>query len=115
MGARTCVSNILSYGPGMPNSVARPLPGMGAPGMTAPAGAMSVSGAIERRHPVMQADLIKLRRALKMDSVARLLGLLGLLLGLGATVGVLLLALTLRRRVSRLEEELETSQARGED
>jgi hypothetical protein len=73
-----------------------------AAGMTATAG-RSVTAVIEQDNPVRQRDLVKLRRAIKMDSVARLLGLLGLLLGLGAAVGVVLLALTLRRRVARLE------------
>lgn len=68
-------------------------------------GAQSVTMAIERDNPVRQRDLVKLRRAIKMDSLARLLGLLGLLLGLGATTGVVVLALTLRRRIQRLEAQ----------
>lgn len=76
------------------------IPAMRDGGMTG----RSVTAAIERDSPVRQRDLVKLRRSLKMDSLARLLGLLGLLLGLGATVGVVLLALTVRRRLGRLEE-----------
>jgi len=84
--------------------------GMG-PATMGPAtmGPRSVDGAIERAKPVSQRDLIKMRRAMKMDSLARLLGLLGLLLGLAAAVGVLVLALHLRRRVRRLERELDRS------
>lgn len=72
--------------------------------MAAPVqGQTPVTAAIERQHPVSQQDLVKLRRARKMDSLARLLGFLGLLLGLGATVGVLVLALFVRRRLRALE------------
>ncbi len=86
--------------------------GMG-PATMGPAtmGPRSVDGAIERAKPVSQRDLIKMRRDMKMDSLARLLGLLGLLLGLAAAVGVLVLALHLRRRVRRLERELDRSRA----
>jgi hypothetical protein len=81
---------------------------MGAGAMGAGAmGARSVTNAIEKDNPVRQQDLVKLRRAIKMDSLARLLGLLGLLLGLGGVVGVVILALTLRRRVQRLERDLD--------
>ncbi len=76
-------------------------PAMAAPGPSASGG--SVTEAIERDNPVRQRDLVKLRRAIKMDSLARLLGLLGLLLGLGAVVGVVLLALSVRRRLRRIE------------
>lgn len=73
------------------------------PGTPAMAG-RSVTAAIERDSPVRQRDLIKLKRTIKMDSLARLLGLVGLLLGLGAAVGVVLLALSVRKRLGRLEE-----------
>jgi len=91
-------------------------PGM-TPGMDAMAG-RSVTAAIERDNPVRQRDLVKLRRTLKMDSLARLLGLLGLVLGLGAVVGVVLLALSTRKRLDRLErrdrlEERGTSRGRS--
>lgn len=88
--------------PGMTPMVA---PGMSSgmtPGMPAMAGS-SVTAAIERDSPVRQRDLVKLKRSIKMDSLARLLGLLGLLLGLGAAVGVVLLALSVRKRLGRLE------------
>lgn len=84
---------------------------MAEPAMAAPPSAGGVSQAIERDNPVRQRDLVKLRRAIKMDSLARLLGLLGLLLGLAACVGVVVLALTLRRRVQRLERDLDRSRA----
>jgi len=80
-------------------------PGMAMSKPAAGMAATSVTMAIERDNPVRQRDLVKLRRAIKMDSLARLLGLLGLLLGLGATVGVVVLALTLRKRIQRLEAD----------
>ena len=82
-------------------------PGM-ATGMTPGAPTMtgrSVTTAIERDSPVRQRDLVKLRRSLKMDSLARLLGLLGFLLGLGGVLGVVLLALSVRKRLSLLEDQ----------
>lgn len=94
--------------PGMKSGMTpvQPAPGM-ASGMTPAPSAMagrSVTAAIERDSPVRQKDLVKLRRTIKMDSLARLLGLLGLLLGLGAVVGVVLLALSVRKRLERLED-----------
>lgn len=77
-------------------------PGM-TPAMTPAMSGRSVTAAIEKDNPVRQRDLVKLKRAIKMDSLARLLGLLGLLLGLGAAVGVVLLALSTRKRLIRLE------------
>lgn len=71
----------------------------------------SVSEAIERRKPVTNRDLLRLRRSLKMDSLARLLGILGLLFGVSAFAGVLILGVTLRRRVRRLERDLDRSRA----
>jgi hypothetical protein len=91
-------------GPGM-------TPGM-TPGVTPAMDAMagrSVTAVIERDSPVGQRDLVKLKRSFKMDSLARLLGLLGLLLGLGATVGVVLLALSVRKRLGRLEARAASS------
>jgi hypothetical protein len=93
----------------------RPGPmGAGAGAGAAAMGAMgprTVSSAIERTRPVSQGDLIKMRRAMKMDSLARLLGFLGLLFGVAAAAGLLVLALTLRRRVRRLERDLDRSRA----
>jgi hypothetical protein len=94
--------------PGMTTGMTpvKPTPGMTTgmtPAMSTMAG-RSVTAAIERDSPVRQRDLVKLRRSIKMDSLARLLGLLGLLLGLGAVVGVVLLALSVRRRLDRLED-----------
>ncbi|MDY0004101.1 MAG: hypothetical protein RBU30_22575 [Polyangia bacterium] len=90
-------------------------PAMGAaPQPAAGDGAMeprSVSDAIEADNPVRQRDLVQLKRAIKMDTLARLLGLLGLLFGLAASIGVVLLALSLRRRVRRLERDMDRSRA----
>ncbi len=74
-------------------------------------GPRTVNSAIERTRPVSQRDLVKMRRAMKMDTLARLLGFLGLLFGVAAAAGVLVLALTLRRRVRRLERDLDRSRA----
>ncbi len=87
--------------PGMTPAVTPGMTPAMAPGMSG----RSVTAAIEKDNPVRQRDLVKLKRAIKMDSLARLLGLLGLLLGLGAAVGVVLLALSVRKRLSRLESQ----------
>lgn len=101
--------------PGMTPTMASGMtPAMSASGMKAMAG-RSVTAAIEQDNPVRQRDLVKLKRAIKMDSLARLLGLLALILGLGATVGVVLLALSLRKRVQRLEEGQRSSDGKKSD
>ena len=87
-------------------------PGMAAgPGAAPGAGPRTVTDAIEADNPVSQRDLVQLRRAIKMDSLARLLGLLGLIFGVLALVGVVLLALSLRQRVQRLERDMDRSRA----
>jgi len=93
--------------PGMTSAVAPGMTPGGTPSMASGMQAMagrSVTAVIERDSPVRQRDLVRLKRSFKMDSLARLLGLLGLLLGLGAAVGVVLLALSVRKRLGRLEE-----------
>jgi hypothetical protein len=85
--------------------------GAGKAGDMAAMGPRTVNRAIERTRPVSQRDLIKMRRAMKMDSLARLLAFLGLLFGVAAAAGVVVLALTLRRRVRRLERDLDRSRA----
>jgi hypothetical protein len=110
IGPPAAVAKTPAMTPGMTGM--QPAPGMTAaspaPGMTAMAG-RSVTAAIERDNPVRQWDLVKLKRAIKMDSLARLLGLLGLLLGLGAAVGVVFLALSTRKRFERLDARAEKS------
>lgn len=96
-----------SAAPGMatePDMAAVPLP-------ATRQGPRSVTDAIEAENPVRQRDLVQLRRAIKMDSLARLLGLLGLVFGVLALVGVVLLALSLRQRVQRLERDMDRSRA----
>lgn len=101
--------------PGMtPTMAASMNPAMTASGMDAMAG-RSVTMAIEQDNPVRQRDLVKLKRAIKMDSLARLLGLLALILGLGSTVGVVLLALSMRKRLQRLEEGRRSSDNQKSD
>jgi hypothetical protein len=77
--------------------------------------ARSVTAAIEKANPVSQADLVKLRRAARMDGLARLLGLLGLVLGLLSVTGLLALALVVRRRLGALEVRLAASRAAPPD
>ena len=67
---------------------------------------MSVTAVIEKENPVSQSDLVTLRRAARLDSLARLLGLLGLVLGTLSFAGLLGLALFVRRRLGALEARL---------
>lgn len=66
----------------------------------------SITTAIEKQNPVSQADLVKLQRAARLDGLARLLGLLGLVLGIISVAGLLGLALFVRRRLGALEARL---------